>query len=66
VKCDHQQQQTQKYDVSNYGINLQKIILNSPITIRPMFLAEEFSHKIEGVFSGFVGVFMGLDYGNKS
>jgi hypothetical protein len=28
-----------------------------------MFLAGKFSHKIEAVFAGFEGVFMGLDYG---
>jgi hypothetical protein len=41
---------------SNYGINLQKIIFNSPTTILPMFLAREFSHKIEAVFAGFEGI----------
>jgi hypothetical protein len=48
VKCD--QQTHKKNDVSNYGINLLKIILNSSITVRPMFLAGEFSHEIEAVF----------------
>jgi hypothetical protein len=38
-----------KNDVSNYGINLKKIIQGSPITILPMFLAGEFPHKIEAV-----------------
>jgi hypothetical protein len=67
-----------KNDVSNYGINLKKIIQQSPITILPMFLAGEFHHKIEAVlllgdypikmeqfFAGFEGVFMGLDYGKS-
>jgi hypothetical protein len=36
VKCD---QQTQKKDVSNYGINFKKIIQRSPIKILPMFSA---------------------------
>jgi hypothetical protein len=62
VKCDQQQQTHLKNDVSNYGTNLQKIILNSPITILPMFLAGEFSHMIEAVFCWVQGVFMGLDY----
>ncbi len=54
-------QQTHKEnDVSNYGINFQKIILNCPMTILPMFLAGEFSHKIEAVFAGFEGAFVGL------
>jgi hypothetical protein len=48
VKCD--QQTHKKMMPPNYGINLQKIILNSPITILPMFLAGEFSHKTEAVF----------------
>jgi hypothetical protein len=39
-----------KNDASNYGINLQKIILNSLVTILPMFLAGEFSRRIEAVF----------------
>jgi hypothetical protein len=40
-----------KNDVPNYGINRQKIILNSPITILSMFLiAVEFAHTIEAVF----------------
>jgi hypothetical protein len=46
VKCDQQQQTHKKNDVFNYGINLQKIILNSPITILPMFLAGEFFLKL--------------------
>ncbi len=37
-------------------------MLKSPITILPTFLAGEFSQKIEAVFAGFEGVFMGLDY----
>jgi hypothetical protein len=44
VKCD--QQNHKKNDVSNYGINLKKIVQQSPITILPMFLAGEFPHKI--------------------
>jgi hypothetical protein len=48
-------------------------ILNSPITILPMFLAREFSHTNEdgfllglmAFFAGFEGVFMGLDYGKS-
>ncbi len=52
-------------DVSNYGIDLQKIIFNSPITILPIFLAEEFSHKIEAVFLLGLKGFMGLDYGKS-
>jgi hypothetical protein len=40
-------QQTHKNDVSNYGINLKKIIQRSPITSLPVFLAGEFPHKIE-------------------
>ncbi len=48
-----------KNDVFNYGINLKK----SPITSLPMFFAGEFPHKLEAVFAGFKGVFMGLDYG---
>jgi hypothetical protein len=51
VKCD--QQTHKKNDASNYGINLKKIIQQSPITILPMFLVEEFLHKIEAVFAGF-------------
>jgi hypothetical protein len=39
-----------KNAVSNYGINMKKIIQQSPITILPMFLAGEFPHKIEAVF----------------
>jgi hypothetical protein len=54
-----------KNDVSNYGINLKKIIQQSPITILPMFLAEEFPHKIEAVFAGFKWVFMGSYYGKS-
>jgi hypothetical protein len=58
-----------KNDLSNYSINLQKIILNRPITILSMFLAGEFSQKIEAVsfffFPGFEGVFMGSDYGKS-
>jgi hypothetical protein len=46
VTCD---QQTQKNDVSNYGINLKKIVQHSPIKILPMFLAGKFPHKIEAV-----------------
>ncbi len=46
----------------SYGINLQKIILNSPTTILPMLLAGEFSQKIEAVFAGFEGVLISLDY----
>ncbi len=45
VKCD---QQTHKKHVSNYGINLKKIIQQSPITI-----AGEFTHNIEAFFAGF-------------
>jgi hypothetical protein len=37
-------------DVANYGINLKKIIQQSPIKILPMFLAGEFPHKIEAGF----------------
>jgi hypothetical protein len=48
VKCD--QQTLKKFDVFNYGINLKKIIHQSPITILPMFLAGEFPHKIEAEF----------------
>jgi hypothetical protein len=61
-----------KNDVSNYGINLKKIIQQSPITILPIFLAGEFSHKIEAfllVLKGFLWVcimgsqnVMGLGY----
>jgi hypothetical protein len=65
VKCD-QPQQTHKYDVSHYGINLQKIILNSPITLMLLFFAEEFSHKIEAFLLGLKGVFMGVDYGKSN
>jgi hypothetical protein len=44
-------QQTHKNLMSPIvGINLKKIIQQSPITILPMFLAEEFAHKIEAVF----------------
>jgi hypothetical protein len=39
-----------KNNVSNYGINLKKIIQQSSITIVPMFLAGEFLHNIEAVF----------------
>jgi hypothetical protein len=73
VKCDQQQQTHKKNDVSNYGINLQKIILNSPITILPMFLAGEFSHKIEAVFCWVLWVWImgsrnvtGLGYGSNT
>jgi hypothetical protein len=39
-----------KNDVSNYGINLKKVIQRSPITILPMmFLAGEFHDDIEAV-----------------
>jgi hypothetical protein len=48
VKCD--QQTHLKNDVSNYGINLKKIIQRSPIRILSMFFAGEFPHKIEAVF----------------
>jgi hypothetical protein len=55
-------QQTHKNYISNYGINLKKIIQQSPITILPMFLAgelPELPHKIEAVFGwvqwGFYG-----------
>jgi hypothetical protein len=44
-----------KYDVSSYGINLERIIQQSPITILPMFLAGEIFHKIEAVFCWFRG-----------
>ncbi len=37
VKCD--QQTHKKNNVSNYGINIKKIIQQSPITILPIFLA---------------------------
>jgi hypothetical protein len=47
VKCDQQTHKTN--DVSNYGINLKKIVQQSLITILPMFLAGEFPHKIEAV-----------------
>jgi hypothetical protein len=50
-----------KNDFSIYGINLKKIIQQSPITILPKFLAGEFPYKIEAVFAGFEGVFMGLE-----
>ncbi len=50
IKCD---QQTNKNDVFNYGINLKKIIQRSPITILPMFRAGEFPRKIEAYFAGF-------------
>jgi hypothetical protein len=60
VKCEQQQQTHKKNDVSNYGINLHNFILNSTITILPMFLAGEFSHKIEAVFAGFEGGFYGF------
>ncbi len=52
VKCD--QQTHTKNDVSNYGINLKKIIQQSPITILPMFLAGEFPHQVEAGFFCFV------------
>jgi hypothetical protein len=60
VKCDQQQQTHEKNDVSNYGINLQKIILNSPITILAMFPAGESSHKIDAVFCWFKEGFCGF------
>jgi hypothetical protein len=40
-----------KNDVSHYGINLKKIIRQRSITILPLFLAGEFPHDIEAVFS---------------
>jgi hypothetical protein len=60
VKCDQQQQTHEKNDVSNYGINLQKAILNSPITILPMFLDREFSYEMEAVFCWVQGGFYGF------
>jgi hypothetical protein len=48
VKCD--QHTHKKNYVSNYGIDVKKIIQRSPITILPMFFAGEFPHKIEAVF----------------
>jgi hypothetical protein len=49
-----------KNDVSNYGINVKKIIQQSPITILPMFLDGEFPHKIEAVFCWVQGGFYGF------
>ncbi len=49
-----------KNDVSNYGINLKKIIQQSPISILPMLLAGEVPHNIEAVFAGFKGVSHGF------
>jgi hypothetical protein len=49
VKRDQQTANPSKNDISNYGINLQKTILKSPITILPMLFAGELSHNI-GVF----------------
>jgi hypothetical protein len=49
-----------KNDVFNYGINLKKIIQQSPITILPMFFAWEFPHKIEAVFCLVIGGFYGF------
>ncbi len=51
VKCD---QQTHKNDLSNHGINLKKIIQQSPITILRIFVAGEFTQKFEAdFFAGF-------------
>ncbi len=51
VKCE-QQTHKEKTHVSNYGINLKKIIQQSPILILSMFLAGGLSHKIEAFFAG--------------
>ncbi len=41
-----------KKDASKSGINLKKIIQQSPVTILPMFLAGSFSHENEAFFAG--------------
>jgi hypothetical protein len=64
VKCD---QQTHKENVaSNYGINLKKIIQQSPITILPMFFCWGIPPlRLKLLFAGFGGFFMDLDYGKS-
>jgi hypothetical protein len=47
-------------NVSNYGINLKKIIQQSSITILSMLLAGEFPHDIEAVFCGVQEGFYGF------
>jgi hypothetical protein len=53
-----------KNDVSNYGINLEKIIQQSSHNnSSQVFLLGDDPIKMEQCFAGFEGVFIGSDYG---